>query len=130
MVTKKRKAPAVRTRTVYRAKKTARRPKAGYDKIGPAMATVALVGINAKNVLDVAAQATQQGYNPRTVYLRMRNDNGTKAALKKVIGGEALVKDAVAVVGGYVGGEIIRKYAPLAIKKPLAKIAKKVPKVI
>lgn len=130
MVTKKRKAATVRTRTVYRAKPRKRKSSTGYDKIAPAMATAALVAVNAKPAVKLFNEATVRGYSYKEVMNRLKNDNGTKAAIKDVIGVPALTRDAIALAGGYVGGEIIRKYAPTVIKRPIAKIAKKIPKVI
>ena len=135
MVTKKRTAAKARTRTVYRTapKKRVYRKKSGTSMIPSAMATAALVAVN----LDGIKAAYNYSINSSTKgpvagfknYL-MAPTSGAKAARAKLIGKDALVKDAIAIGGGYVAGEIAKKYAPGVIKRPLAKISKKIPKVI
>ena len=120
--TTRRKAPvrAAGTRRIYR-----RRAKSGYDKIAPAMATVGLVLANADHIKNDFNKIQQQGPVRFT-----KNFVGDGAYYRKYIQGNQLVNDAIYTAGGYIGGELIRKYAPAMIKKPIAKIAKKIPKVI
>lgn len=115
-------APA---RKIYR-----RRSKTGYDKIAPAMATAALVAVNVPKIKNIWDNATMYSMQPARVYNRIKNDSKTQNAILDLVRPGALVNDAAALAGGYIGGEIIRKYAPTVIKKPLAKISKKIPKVI
>lgn len=125
MVKKKataRKAPmgAAPAKKIYR-----RRNKSGYDKIAPAMATVGLVLANADHIKNDLNRIQQQG--PARF---AKNFVGSGAYYKKYVQGGQLVNDALYLAGGYIGGELVRKYAPTMIKKPIAKIAKKIPKVI
>ncbi len=118
-----RAAPA---RRIYR-----RRAKTGYDKIAPAMATAALVAVNAGNVKKIWNEATYNtGMDVSKIVKRIKTDNGTHRAMRNIVSGDALIADAAAIAGGYIGGEVVRKYAPTVIKRPIAKLAKKIPKVI
>lgn len=139
MVTKKRSGrKAAPRRRVYAARRAAprRRKSTGYDKIAPAMATVALVAVNAGKLKRAFAAVTNNGKASIGQYPKNFIDGVTGASpfvqsqMKPLVEADALVTDAVAIAGGYVGGEIVRKYAPTVIKKPLAKLAKKIPKVI
>lgn len=136
MVTKKRTATKPKTRTVYRAAPKKRRVNTGYDKIAPAAATVALVAANVGNVKGLVNSVTNNGRSPIGDYparfcrgLTGKNE-WVSENMKKFVSSDALVKDGIAIVGGYLGGELVRKFAPTAVKKPIAKIAKKIPKVI
>lgn len=121
--TARRAAPA---RRIYR-----RRAKSGYDKIAPAMATVALAAVNAGKVKSIWNNATYNtGMDVSKIVKRIKTDNGTHKAMRAMVSSDALIADAAAIAGGYIGGEVVRKYAPTVIKKPLAKLAKKIPKVI
>ena len=132
MVTKKRKA--AKTRTVYRSapKKIYRRKKSGMADIPAAAATVALVAANyngIKTAWNYAKTSSSAGLTKGLYNLAMTNGSGAKAARSALIGKQALIRDAVAVAGGYVAGEVAKKYAPGVIKRPMGKIAKKIPKV-
>lgn len=134
MVTKKRKAAKPRTRRVYRAaaRKTYRRKKSGITDIPAAAATVALVAANyngIKTAWNYAKSSSSAGLTKGLYNLAMTNGAGAKAARSALIGKQALIRDAVAVAGGYVAGEVAKKYAPGVIKRPMGKIAKKIPKV-
>ncbi len=124
MVTKKRRASRPKTRTVYRTapRKTYRR-KSGITDIPAAAATVALVAANVQPIKNFVNISNQWGWfkNPRAVAIHVK-DSG-------LLSQQQLVKDAVAVAGGYIGGEVVKKYAPSVIKSPLGKLAKKLPKV-
>ena len=54
--------------------------------------------------------------------------NGAKAAAQKAIQVDNLKKTAIYTAGGYVAGEVIKRYAPAIIKGPAGKIAKKIPR--
>lgn len=125
--TTRRKAPraAAPARRIYR-----RRAKSGYDKIAPAMATVALVAVNAGKLKNIYSNATKYSVNPARVANRVMKDPATKDAIKDLVSVNSLVTDVAAIAGGYIGGEVVRKYAPTIIKKPIAKLVKKIPKVI
>lgn len=132
MVTKKRKA--AKTRTVYRSapKKIYRRKKSGMADIPAAAATVALVAANyngIKTAWNYAKTSSSAGLTKGLYNLAMTNGAGAKAARSALIGKQALIRDAVAVAGGYVAGEVAKKYAPGVIKRPMGKLAKKIPKV-
>lgn len=104
--------------------------------IPAAAATVALVAVNAgkakqlyRAINNNGKQATLPAMIARTKEGLLGKNNWVNGNMKAFISADALVMDAVAVAGGYVGGEIIKKYAPGVIKRPLGKIAKKIPKV-
>ena len=123
MVTKKKKAGTARTRTVYRTKKRVYRRKSDTAAIPGAMATVGLILANKQEIKNVL------NYNQGTL-------KGTMDAAVRVVKSgrlftlDQLAKDAAYMAGGYVGGEVVKKYAPSVLKKPIAKISKKVPKII
>ena len=116
--TPRKRASAAPAKRVYR-----RRKNTGISQIPAAMATAGLVFANANNIKEDIDKIGQIGlgkmakvYIPRGYY-------------KKYINGGQLVNDAVYSVGGMIAGEVVRKYAPSVIKKPMGKIAKKIPKV-
>lgn len=116
--TPRKRARASPARRIYR-----RRKNSGVAQIPAAMATAGLVLANAKNIKEDVDKIGQIGlgkmakvYIPRGYY-------------KKYMNGGQLINDAVYSVGGMIAGEAVRKYAPTIIKKPLGKIAKKIPKV-
>ena len=116
--TPKKRARAAPAKRVYR-----RRKNSGVTQIPAAMATAGLVLANAGNIKEDLNKISQIGlgkmakvYVPRGYY-------------KKYMNGGQLVNDALYTVGGMIAGEAVRKYAPTIIKKPLGKIAKKIPKV-
>ena len=134
MVTKKRKASRPKTRTVYRtAPRKAYRKKSGVTMIPSAAATVALAAVNydgVKKAYNYVTTSSQKGIVGGVRNLAMGSGSGAKAARSALIGKDALIKDAVAVAGGYLAGELVKKYAPSVIKSPMGKLAKKIPKVI
>lgn len=100
--------------------------------IPSAMATAALVAVNydgIRNAYKYVMSSSQSGIVGGVRNLATGTGSGAKAARAGLISKNALVKDAVAIAGGYIGGEIVKKYAPSVIKAPLGKIAKKIPKV-
>ena len=128
MVTKNKTAKKARSRTVYRtaAKKTYRRKKSGITDIPAAAATVALVAVNANAIKDYANYLKTYGS-----VITHKDPVGDFAARmqKTFVNKQQIIKDAAAIAGGYVGGEVVKKYAPSVLKSPLGKIAKKIPKV-
>lgn len=134
MVTKKRSPVKAKTRTVYRtAKKRTYRRKSGTAMIPSAMASAALVAVNLdgiKAAYNYATTSSSKGVAQGVKNYLLAPTSGAKAARAKLIGKDALVKDAIAIGGGYVGGEIVKRYAPAFIKAPLGKLSKKIPKVI
>lgn len=105
------------------AKRIYRRKKSDTAAIPGAMATVGLILANKQEIKNV------MNYNQGTL-------KGTMDAAVRVVKSgrlftlDQLAKDAAYMAGGYVGGEVVKKYAPSVLKKPIAKISKKVPKII
>lgn len=127
MVTKKRTARKARSRTVYRtAAKRTYRKKSGITDIPAAAATVALAAVNANAIKDYANYLKTYGS-----VITHKDPVGDFAVRmqKTFVNKQQIIKDAAAIAGGYVGGEIVKKYAPSVIKSPMGKIAKKIPKV-
>lgn len=112
-----------KTSTKAEPKKRVNRNKNGYQSIAPAMATAGLAIVNAQNLKDTADAFKKYGLTKGAAVVM---DRGWQKFVTK----DQLVKDGVALAGGYIGGELVKKYAPAFIKKPLGKIAKKIPKVI
>jgi len=100
------------------------------------MATAALVAVNVDNIKQLTKAVTNNGKEGLsgsvgrvTAAITQGNDWISKRT-KAFIAPKALVMDGVALAGGYLAGEIVKKYAPGVVKRPLGKIAKKIPKVI
>ena len=53
-----------------------------------------------------------------------------KNAINQAIQPDRLKQDAINAAIGYGVGYVVKSYAPKAIKEPLGKIAKKIPRVI
>ena len=112
-------------RTARRASPAKRiyRRKSDTAAIPGAMATVGLILANKQEIKNV------MNYNQGTL-------KGTMDAAVRVVKSgrlftlDQLAKDAAYMAGGYVGGEVVKKYAPSVLKKPIAKISKKIPKII
>lgn len=129
MVTKKKKtnrrAPrrAATARKVYR-----RRAKSGVQYIPAAMATVGLVAANADALKRTADKIGADGIKaiPNLV---MGQGSDYKWLRQQFFKSDQLIKDAAYYAGGYIGGEIVKKYAPSVIKTPLGKLAKKIPRM-
>lgn len=134
MVNRKKAPVKARTRTVYRYKKRASpRRKSGIPMIPSAMASAALVAANYNGIANAwkyVNSSSSAGLLAGARNLAMGTGSGAKAARAGLIGKDALVKDAIAIGGGYLAGEIVKKYAPGVIKRPAGKLAKKIPKVI
>lgn len=139
MVTKRKSPVKARTRTVYRAaprKRSTSKKAPQYANIPAAAATVALAAVNVNNFKGLMRSVSNNGRSPIADYparfyrgFTGKND-WVSENMKKFVSSESLVKDGIAIVGGYIGGELVRKYAPTVLKKPIAKIAKKIPKVM
>lgn len=123
MVTKKKKAAPRSRNTASKAAPRSRRSKSGITAIPGAMATVGLIYAN-KDALSKDIDYFMKYGVTRGVSSFTRNQSW-----KKYISVPQLVNDAAFVAGGYVAGEVVKKYAPGVIKRPLGKIAKKIPKV-
>lgn len=54
--------------------------------------------------------------------------DGVKTAARQAVQVDTLKKTAIYAAGGYVAGEVIKRYAPKIIKTPAGKIAKKIPR--
>lgn len=128
MVTKK-KAPArARTRTVYKAAPRKRRTSSPNKYIPAAAATVGLVAANADLLKRTMDKVNADGVKA-IPYIITGKDSNYKWLRNQFIASDRLIKDGIYYAGGYLGGEIIKKYAPAVIKNPLGKLAKKIPKV-
>ena len=114
--TSRKAAPrAAAPKKVYR-----RRAKSGVQYIPAAMA---LVAANADNIKHVVNNIQTHGLTKSAKYY-LTNSKG----YGRFIGADQLVKDAMYYAGGYVAGEIAKKYAPSVIKTPMGKLAKKIPR--
>lgn len=114
--TAKRAAPrrAAAPAAPRRRRSTALKGVAKIPKLGAA------AGILAANASDIAWVAKNSIANPRATF------NYVKPAVKKMIQPESLANTAKAALIGYGVGWVAKKFAPKAIKKPVAKIANKV----
>lgn len=117
---KARSAPA-------KAKKTYTK-KSDTRYIPAAAATVGIVYANADNIKRFMDKVSADGLKafPNVV---TGKGSDYKWLRQQFVSGNQLVKDAVYYAGGYVGGEIAKKYLPNVIKKPMGKIAKKIPRM-
>lgn len=89
----------------------------GLAKIPKLTTAAAVLATNAEPIIWTAKQSLS---NPRATL------DYAKAAGKKIIQPDNLAKTAKAALIGYGIGWFTKKYAPKAIKKPVAKIAQKV----
>lgn len=89
----------------------------GLAKIPKLTTAAAVLATNAEPIIWTAKQSLS---NPRATL------DYAKAAGKKIIQPDNLAKTAKAAIIGYGIGWFTKKYAPKAIKKPVAKIAQKV----
>lgn len=126
MVTKKRTPAKAKTRTVYRAApRKARRSTSGTKYIPAAAATVGIVAANVGNLKQDMEFIQTHNFGDLSKYGREYVGN----FWKKYVTVDNLTKSAIGYGVGYVAGEVAKKYAPGVIKRPLGKIAKKIPKV-
>lgn len=126
----KRKTTPRKSRAASPARRIYRRraKKSGTQYIPAAMATVSLVYANADNLKRFADKIGADGVKaiPNLV---MGQGNDYKWLRQQFTKGDQLVKDAAYYAGGYLGGEVVKKYAPSVIKTPLGKLAKKIPRM-
>lgn len=115
MAKKKRKSTtATRRRTTTPTRRRSYHKKADSSYIPAAAATAGLICANMQPI--------------RTVVSNM-SVAGLKQAAHEAVQPDQLKKTAVYTVGAAVGGEVFKKFAPNVIKKPVGKIAKKIPRV-
>lgn len=131
MVTKKRSSRKAAPRR-HAARKAAprRRGKSGITYIPSAMATVALVATQADNLKNLYNAVTRNGNANLSEIPKQIMSANTQRAAKKFVTVQNITTAGLALAGGYVAGEVVKTYAPGVIKRPLGKIAKKIPKVI
>ena len=122
---KKKSTPVKR---VYVRAKTKRRThrKSGVSMIPAAAATVGLAVALAGPVKTELTKIKSVGVK-RCITDMMDTSGG---AFNRWLGKDQLIKDGVGLIGGYTAGYLVKKYGPTAVKGPLGKIAKKIPKVI
>ena len=125
--TKKRAAPraAAPKRRTYRK-------KSDSAAIPGAAATAALVAVNYPNIVGLVHAINNNGAAKPAEMIKRAipgNSGWVTERYGKFVSKDALITDAAAVAGGYIAGEVIKKYAPGIIKRPIAKISKKIPKV-
>lgn len=87
------------------------------------MATASLVYANKDGLLTIIDSISRVG-----IVQAMANTKNTY--YKKFVNRDQIIKDIEYFAGGYVLGEVAKKYAPGVIKRPLGKISKKIPRVI
>lgn len=122
---KKKTTSTPKTRVVYRnAPKKKRHVKSGVTYIPAAGATVGLLIANYSTIKGRLDNIANGNTTTKTIVRDVAYD------LRGAVTADRLVKDGMYLVGGYVAGEAIRRFAPNFVKAPLGKIAKKVPKVI
>lgn len=118
MPAKKRNASMARktaVRYVSAPRRRVYRKKSAATAIPAAAATIGMAAANLGPIQTIV--------NNMTV-------SGVKSAISAATTKEALIKTGIYTAGGYVAGEVVRRYAPSIIKTPMAKIAKKIPKVV
>lgn len=121
---------APKTRTVYSTAPRKRyHKKSDASYIPGAAATVGLVIANADALKSLGNAVSTHGVIPMANSL-IKDPASRGYWVKQFVSTDALVKDAVGLAGGYVAGEVVKKYAPAVIKRPVGKIARKVPRVI
>lgn len=122
---KKTKAPRKRASAPQKARRVYRK-KSDASYIPAAAATVGVVVANLDNL--------KKDYNfikthPIGTKLTSNGKEYIMNAWQKYIEPSNLVKSAIGYGAGYVGGEIAKKYAPGVLKRPMGKIAKKIPRM-
>lgn len=122
----KKKATARRVYVTSSKKRKTHRAKSGVPMIPAAAATIGLVAANVNPIKIEMSKIKNVGLK-RSITDLMDTSGG---AFNRWFGKDQLIKDGIGFVGGYVAGYLGKKYLPTAIKTPLGKIAKKVPKVI
>lgn len=115
--TPKKKPAAARAAPAAAARPRRRSGIKGLSKI-PKLGAAA--GFVAANWTPITREAKRTIDNPRTIGANI------KSGVQDMIRPEMLKKTAAYMIGGYLGGKVFKKFAPKAIKKPVAKIAQKV----
>ena len=100
-----------------------RRAKSGVTYIPKAMATAGLVLANVPQLKVGLRNIQQRGIIGAVDHVIQ------DGAYKKYIEPGAIKKDLIYYAAGYLAGEGVRRYAPGIIKAPIAKLAKKMPRV-
>jgi len=100
-------------RRSYAPRRRSYRKKSGTTYIPSAAATVGVAIANKDAIMNVV--------NDMSV-------NGVKNSIRYAIQPEQIKKDIIYGGAGLVAGAAIKKFAPRAIKTPLGKIAKKIPR--
>lgn len=119
MAAKKRTRKAA-PRAAPAARAAPRRRRSGIKGVAKIPKLTTAAGIFAANAEPIIWTAKQSLSNPRATL------DYAKAAGKKIIQPDNLAKTAKAALVGYGVGWVAKKYAPKALKKPMAKIAQKV----
>lgn len=117
--TTRKTARSAAPKRVYRS----RRAKSGNQYIPAAMATAGLVLANVPQLKVGLRNIQQRGIMGAVDHVIQ------DGAYKKYIEPGAIKKDIIYYGAGYLAGEAVRRYAPGFIKAPIAKLAKKMPRV-
>ena len=112
------KRPAVRAARAAAARP--RRRSSGIKGLAKIPKLGAAAGFVAANWTPITREAKRTIDNPRTIGANI------KSGIQDMVRPEMLKKTAIYMVGGYLGGKVFKKFAPKAVKKPVAKIAQKV----
>jgi len=111
---RKRSSSRSAPRRYYAApRRRSRRAKSGVTQIPAAAATVGVAIANKDAIMNVVNAPSVES---------------VKSSLRYAMQPEQIKKDIVYGGAGLVAGAAIKKFAPRAIKTPLGKIAKKIPK--
>ena len=111
----KRKTTAKKRSTSSASKKRTYHKKSPNTYIPSAAATVGLAYAMKGPILSVVNNMSVQG---------------AKSAAQQAVQVDNIKKAAIYTAGGYVAGEVIKRYAPKIIKTPAGKIAKKIPRIL
>lgn len=116
MAKRKRKSTSTprRRATTSTPRRRSYRKKADSSYIPAAAATAGLICANMQPIRTVVSNLSIAG---------------VKQAAHEAVQPDQIKKTAIYTVGGAVGGELFKKFAPNVIKKPVGKIAKKIPRV-
>lgn len=126
-------APRRRYTTSPRRRSYRRSNKNGYKSIGPAGLTLGIAAayIPKVQLMKTHVEAWKVSYKDYVMNgLFLKPDGGARKDFVTWVSKAQLKKAAAYGLAGYVAGEAVAKYAPTAVKKPVGKIAKKVPKLI
>ncbi len=115
MATRKKRSSAARPRRSYYAapRRRGRRTKSGVTQIPAAAATVGVAIANKDAVMNV---------------INAPSVESVKQSVRYALQPEQIKKDVIYGGVGLVAGAAIKKFAPRALKTPMGKIAKKIPK--